>query len=141
MPLYQALSTKQPWANRIRTGRKTVETRPWATTYRGELLICASRVPAIPPCGCTICLVDLIDCRPMTAADWAAACIAPYDMAADLDPDEMPRASPFAQRHRRRTPRVIYGWHFANVRPVPPIPVRGQLRIFPLRLPDLCRHR
>jgi hypothetical protein len=47
----------------------------------------------------------------MTRADWRAACIEPYAPA--------------------------FGWHLANIRPVPPIPVRGTLKIFTVELPDL----
>lgn len=113
MPLYHALSLKQPWANLIRDGRKTIETRTWSTPFRGDLLLCASKQPPIAPWGCAICLVEVIDCRPMRRQDWAAACIAPYAPA--------------------------YGWHLANVRPVPPIPVRGTLKIFTVELPDLLQ--
>jgi len=111
MPIYHALSLKQPWANLIRDGRKTIETRTWATSYRGELLLCASKMPRIEPFGCAICLVELIDCRPMRRKDWRAACIEPYEPA--------------------------FGWHLANIRPVPPVPVRGSLQIFSVELPDL----
>lgn len=113
MPLYHALSLKQPWANLIRDGRKTIETRTWSTSFRGELLLCASKQPPIAPWGCAICLVEVTDCRPMRRQDWPAACIAPYAPA--------------------------YGWHLANVRPVPPIPVRGMLKIFTVELPDLLQ--
>ncbi|GDY13112.1 hypothetical protein LBMAG53_19900 [Planctomycetota bacterium] len=111
MPMYRALSLKQPWANLIRDGHKTIETRTWATPYRGELLLCASKIPAISPFGCAVCLVELIDCQPMRTRDWAKACIAPYAPA--------------------------FGWHLGNVRPVPPIPVVGTLKIFSVELPDL----
>lgn len=139
MPVYQALSTQQPWANLIRDGLKTIETRIWATAYRGDLLICASRLPAIAPSGCAVCLVELSDCRPMQLEDWAAACLVPY--GADV-PGRATLASLLVRRHRRRPPpRVVYGWHLVNVRPVPPVPVRGQVRIFAVRLPDLLRRR
>jgi len=39
----KAISLKQPWANFIRDGRKTIETRAWKTEYRGDLLICSSK--------------------------------------------------------------------------------------------------
>ena len=105
---YHALSLKQPWLNYIRDGKKTIETRKWSTTYRGELLLCASKKPAIEPYGCAVLLVDLVDVRPMTDADWPAAYIDPY-----------PRA---------------YGWHLANIRRVNPVPVKGMLNIFTVDL-------
>jgi hypothetical protein len=39
----RALSLTQPWANLVAQGRKTIETRTWATPYRGWLLVCATR--------------------------------------------------------------------------------------------------
>lgn len=38
-----ALSLWQPWASLMATGAKTIETRSWATAYRGPLLICAAK--------------------------------------------------------------------------------------------------
>jgi len=38
----KALSLIQPWASLIMDGRKTIETRSWATKYRGPLAIHAS---------------------------------------------------------------------------------------------------
>jgi ASCH domain len=127
MPLYRALSIKQPWANLIRGGHKTIETRGWRTSYRGDLLLCASATPRIAPFGCTICLAELVDCRPMRADEWDAAGIAAY--GGDI-------VSPFA-RGRTSPPRTIYGWHLAHIRPLPPIPVRGRLHMFTVELPDV----
>jgi hypothetical protein len=39
----KAVSLWEPWASLIRTGAKTYETRSWATSYRGSLLICAAK--------------------------------------------------------------------------------------------------
>jgi activating signal cointegrator 1 len=38
----KALSLLQPWASLVVMGVKTIETRSWNTSYRGELLIHAS---------------------------------------------------------------------------------------------------
>jgi len=38
----KAISIKQPWAQLIAQGLKTLEIRSWKTKYRGPLLICAS---------------------------------------------------------------------------------------------------
>jgi len=38
----KALSLKQPWAELILQGKKTIETRTWNTNFRGEFLIHAS---------------------------------------------------------------------------------------------------
>lgn len=39
----KAISLWEPWASLIRTGAKQYETRSWATSYRGPLLICAAK--------------------------------------------------------------------------------------------------
>ena len=41
----KALSLKQPWAELILQGRKTIELRKWNTKFRGEFLIHASKSP------------------------------------------------------------------------------------------------
>ena len=41
----KALSIKQPWAELILQGRKTIEIRSWNTRYRGYFLIHASKKP------------------------------------------------------------------------------------------------
>ena len=38
----KVLSLKQPWAELILLGRKTIEVRKWNTAFRGEFLIHAS---------------------------------------------------------------------------------------------------
>ncbi|WP_059176999.1 ASCH domain-containing protein [Thermodesulfovibrio aggregans] len=35
----KALVIKQPWANQILSGEKTIEYRSWNTKYRGDILI------------------------------------------------------------------------------------------------------
>jgi hypothetical protein len=45
----KALSIRQPWAWAIVKGHKTIENRTWATSYRGPLLIHASK--SIDPHG------------------------------------------------------------------------------------------
>ena len=65
----KAISIKQPWAELIARGEKTIETRVWCTPYRGPLLIVASKRPDVWATGCAVALVDLVDCRPMTRAD------------------------------------------------------------------------
>jgi len=97
----RALSVKQPWANLIAQGRKTIETRTWSTSYRGELLIVSSRKPNIAPAGCAVALVDIVGCRPMTAEDELAACCELYPGA--------------------------LAWCLENIRPVKPVAVRGRL--------------
>lgn len=110
MKRFKALSVKQPWANMIAAGEKTIETRRWATEYRGPLLIVSTKAPDIPPVGCAIALTTLIDCRPMTRADEIAAACPLYHGA--------------------------YAWVLRDVRQLKPFPVRGQLGIYEVAVED-----
>lgn len=108
----KALSVKQPWANLIACGSKTIETRTWATNYRGLLLIVSSKLPKIPPAGSAVAIVELVDCRPMTKADERHACCGLY-------------------------PNAI-SWIFADIRRIRPFPVKGALGVFQCTVDPKC---
>lgn len=72
--IIKALSLHEPWASMIADGEKTIETRMWATSYRGLLAICATKVPKFPRSGQIVAIAWLENVRPMTAADEKAAC-------------------------------------------------------------------
>jgi hypothetical protein len=105
----KALSVKQPWANLIASGEKTIETRVWATDFRGDILIVSSKQPRIEPAGCAVAVVELTECRPMTLSDEAAARCPIYDDAV--------------------------AWVLGNIRAIEPFPVRGQLGLFEVSIP------
>jgi len=106
---YKAISLKQPWANLVASGKKTIETRKWTTKYRGDLVVCSSQNPKIEPYGKAVCIVELYDIKPMTKKDEKKACIKIY-----------PKAN---------------AWYLRSIRPItPPIPVKGSLGIFNLDL-------
>jgi hypothetical protein len=105
----KALSVKQPWANMIASGQKTIETRKWATEFRGDLLIVSSKSPNISPAGCAVALVRVVDCRPMTRADEVAACCAIYPGA--------------------------FAWVLEDIRAIPPAPIKGQLGLYDVEYP------
>ena len=104
-----ALSIKQPWANLIVGGKKTIETRIWQTDYRGPLLIVSSKSPAIAPAGCALATAELIDCRPMTKRDETAAQCEIYPNA--------------------------FAWVLTNIRPIAPFPVKGRLGLYEVEYP------
>ena len=105
----KALSIKQPWANLIASGEKTIETRLWATDYRGPILIVSSKSPKIEPAGFALAIADLVDCRPMTRSDETAA-----------------RCSLYQNAH---------SWIFQNIRKIPLFPVRGKLGLYEVEIP------
>ena len=82
----KTLSVKQPWADALVYGAKTIEVRSWSTDYRGPVLICEQAetgnaswydslalAHCLPYWGRIVGLVDLLECRPMTKADEDAA--------------------------------------------------------------------
>jgi len=107
----KAISLKQPWASLIANGEKTIETRTWPTKYRGDLLICASKQPRLDryPSGCALCIVTVIDWRPMTKADEQAACCELYQGA--------------------------WSWLLSNIHPIVPFAVKGSLGFYEVALP------
>lgn len=111
----KALSIKQPWANMIADGKKTIETRTWATNYRGPLLIVSSKSPNVPPAGFALAIADLVDCCPMTKAHERAAACPVYKGA--------------------------FSWKLANVRPIKPVPVRGQLGVYEVDFSEAVKRR
>lgn len=69
----KALSLKQPWAELVVSGKKTVELRNWNTQFRGEFLVHASKQPNLEACkrfgfnnlptGCIIGKATLTDVK------------------------------------------------------------------------------
>lgn len=87
-----ALGVRQPWAELILLGIKTIEVRVVPTNVRGPIYVYASRKPgegeiveraagghgldvACLPRGVLVGTVELVDCRPCTAADASASCV------------------------------------------------------------------
>lgn len=105
----KALSVKQPWANMIASGQKTIETRTWKTVYRGPLLIVSAKTPDIAPAGQALAIAELVDCRPMSVLDESAARCSNYEGA--------------------------FAWVLKNIRSIPPFPVSGQPALFDVELP------
>lgn len=117
----KALSLKQPWANMIAEGLKTIETRTWSTPYRGPLLIVSSKTPDLRalagspaskfgPYGCAIAVATLVDCRPMDPGDEDDAKCAWYEGA--------------------------MAWVLKDVVRVKPFPVRGRLGVYDVAVPE-----
>ena len=100
----KALSVKQPWANLIASGKKTIETRRWATDFRGDILIVSTKQPRIEPAGCAVAVARLVECRPMTLSDERDAMCEVYEDA--------------------------IAWMLRDIRPLQPFPVTGQLGLF-----------
>jgi hypothetical protein len=59
----KCITVREPWAELIASGSKTVENRTWRTHYRGPLLIHAAK-----PTGAIVATANLIDCVPLDDA-------------------------------------------------------------------------
>ena len=112
--IMKALSVHQPFASLIANGEKTIETRKWPTSYRGDLLIVSTQRVYQPnpdlPLGKALCVVMLYDCVPSTFDHAEAACCRIYDGA--------------------------WSWLLEDIRPIEPFPVRGRQRIYEVELPE-----
>lgn len=126
--IYRALSVKQPYADLLTKavmidaeGRyhaeKTIEVRSRNTSFRGDVLICSSKIPDIPlhPSGVTCGFVELYCVKPVsefTEDDWAETCIPPADR-----------------------PKDGFGWLMRNPRRVVEMPVKGKLGFYDIIVP------
>lgn len=122
----RCLSVRQPYANLIAQGRKTIEVRTWEPYWPKEpgplmefwngVLIVSTQKPTIVPAGyavavCSLGLVQPFRC--LSAEEHERAC---------LPPDYFK-----SEKERRRA----YGWPLlSTVRLFEPFPVRGRLGLW-----------
>jgi hypothetical protein len=111
----KAVSIRQPFAELVAQGRKTLEIRSWRTHHRGPLLVCTGVAwhregvrlhGRMGDRGVAVCMVDVVDCRALQFSDASAAC---FDVSL-LEPQ--------------------WAWVLANPRRVQPTPIRGSLMLF-----------
>lgn len=119
----KTLSIRQPWAELILQGRKTIELRTWQTHYRGAILIHAGgnleqdgcEAYGIDPAeitrGAIVGTVDIVDMVTFDTDSFAAM----RDQHLDLGD----------------WPGDVLGWRLANPQRLEtPIPMRGRLGLF-----------
>ena len=106
--IIKAISIRQPWAQMIVQGFKTIETRIWDTGHRGDLLICSTQKPDWPGCKCgfALCIVNLKNCRPMIPSDAAGA------------------------RCEYREDLKMFAWVLTGLREIKPFRVRGHQGLY-----------
>lgn len=132
----KALTLLQPWASLIACGAKTIETRSWATSHRGEIAIHAaladakadprfmdicesvffySRYGLHMPKGKVIAIATLTDCIVMTK-----------DMIDKLSESVRGQNELFFGIWDVGR----YAWMLSNVRMIEPVPARGMQRLW-----------
>lgn len=112
---FKCLTLKQPFASMMATGEKTIDIRHKDISYRGDVLISAAKYPILDanPSGCSVCLVELYDVKPV------------YDLTeAELRQTGYPESE---WEHL-----YGYAYFFRNPRPVIEFPVAGKLGMFNL---------
>ena len=123
----KALSIRQPWAELILQGRKTIELRTWQTNYRGRIAVHASQTVREEACvaygldptrvvrGALVGTVELVDILPLDEAAWEAL----RDQHLSLRDFSGP----------------IFGWRLEAPQRLPqPVPMRGRMSLF--NVPD-----
>lgn len=111
----KALTIKQPWAQLIVRGLKPVENRTWSTNYRGPLLIHAAATDDRTPLRSIERQYGVSIRRDLLHRGVIVAVVELVDIVTD-------HPSPFFQGP--------YGWVLRNIRPLPSMPMRGQMSIY-----------
>ena len=105
----KAISVKQPYAGWILQGVKKIETRTWITRFTNnqDILIVSSirkhpdfagrkfQHPDHNYYGYALCVVKIVQCRPMTVKDEPAACCNMYPGAWSWVLSDVRRIQPF----------------------------------------------
>ncbi len=125
----KALSIRQPWADLIIQGEKTIELRSWKVNYHGSLAIHASQT-----IDKDACKLHGIDPDSVTSG----AIIGTVDLVRILDLDEKNFKS-FSEAHLANSEvefkNPLYGWLLENPTPLTtPIPFPGRMGLF--NIPD-----
>src|SRR3989344_1955775 len=113
----KVLSLKQPFAELILQGRKTIELRKWNTKFRGEFLIHSSKIPSFAdmkkfgfernlPTGKIVGRAFLVDVKEYRS---------PREFNSDID------------KHLASEEWGKYGFILNHVRRIKMIPARGML--------------
>lgn len=120
----KALSLKQPWAELVVSGKKTLEVRKWNTKFRGEFLVHASKNTNKEsekefgfkdlPTGCIVGKATLVDVKK-------------YQSEQEFEKD--------AGKHFAKgwwNPKA-HGFILANAQRVNPKKIKGQLNFFEVK--------
>ncbi len=110
---YRCLSIRQPWADLIVRGLKTVEVRTWSTLHRGTMLIHAG--------GKLDEHQDTIARFYKPDHEWEKGC---FVGAVELDS---------VVKHPDRP--GVFLWHLSNPRRLPPFAAKGKLQLYEVQWP------
>lgn len=135
----KAITILQPWASLIACGAKQIETRSWATKYRGKIAIHAGRgIADIPdyleeaiegalfycheerfieelPRGQVIAIANLVDCQLMTK---------------ELIQEKKRTVQGLNELAFGYWEPGRFAWILDNIRPIEPVPAKGMQRLW-----------
>ncbi len=117
----KALSLKQPWAELIVSGKKTIETRKWKTNFRGEFFIHSSKNS------------DLEYCDEINLKDLVTGCL--IGKAELVDVKEYKSKEEFDKDYNKHFAKIFvrYGFRLKNNHRIKPIPLKGKLNFFEVK--------
>jgi hypothetical protein len=131
-----ALSLKQPWAALLVHGLKTIEVRRWPTARQGRILIHAARV-SDPRAEAW----QLVPRQLGEAARLVGGIVGAGDLTGCLPYHSVEHFRADQNRHLNDPAwfdgRVLYGFTFANLTPLPFRRYPGWMRFFPVPAEDV----
>ena len=158
----KAITILQPFASLIACGAKQIETRSWATKYRGKIAIHAGKAgntelclanpyystlnqlgedPYKLPLGAVIAIADLVDCYYIVYHPGTNIDVAKNIKIGAESMTENKRDSDFGKYIVPSDQEFAFGdwtpgryaWILENVRPIEPVPARGMQRLWEWR--------
>ena len=123
-----ALSLKQPWAELIVQGRKTIETRHWNTRFRGEFYIHASKT------------IDKEACKEFKINPNSLITGSIIGKAHLTNTKEYLTKKEFVQENNKHKAgiyefnRPMFGFELNHIKRIDPIPQKGALNFFKVNL-------
>ena len=160
----KAISLWQPWASAIALGAKTIETRSWATSYRGPLVIHAAKrinqgelihlssvwgwqgalKPLIDKCPVRNNCRFLEDILPFGAIVAVCdlvdcrptGCFTQDELSALRQPEGEYASLSWTERMMGDFSLGRFGWILKNVRAIKPFPVKGRQGLFEVEISE-----
>lgn len=128
----KAISLRQPWADWVVQGKKSLELRTWTVSYRGPVAIHASQTV-----NREVCLANGIDPDSLTLGGVVGSVVLVDIIDVDADRFQANQSRHMAQGmfDEPKNGEKLYGWVLENARELSdPIPYHGRMGLF--NIPD-----
>ena len=112
----KAITVKQPFAQWISDGIKTLEIRANPTNYRGKIIVTSNEYPKVDGylSGAAVCVAEIVDCikvKELKIEEWKGSLISEQDRKKYIN---------------------HYAYVIKNARPIIEIPIKGNLGVWNL---------